>query len=77
MVAAFQDRENLYLVMDVLSGGDLRYHISKNKRFSEEETRKLKSTRRILYCLHYHRLRVLARLGDHSQRLETREPRIR
>ena len=24
--------------MDVLSGGDLRYHIGKNKRFSEEES---------------------------------------
>ncbi|CAD8145154.1 unnamed protein product [Paramecium octaurelia] len=39
MVAAFQDRENLYLVMDLLSGGDLRYHIGKNKKFSEEETK--------------------------------------
>ena len=27
---AFQDRENIYLVMDLLSGGDLRYHISKH-----------------------------------------------
>jgi serine/threonine protein kinase len=25
MVAAFNDRDNLYLVMDLLSGGDLRY----------------------------------------------------
>ncbi len=25
---AFQDRENLYLVMDLLTGGDLRYHIA-------------------------------------------------
>ncbi|OMJ89286.1 hypothetical protein SteCoe_8583 [Stentor coeruleus] len=32
---AFQDRENLYLVMDLKNGGDLRYHILKNKRFSE------------------------------------------
>lgn len=38
MIAAFQDRENLYLVMDLLSGGDLRYHIGKNRRFSEVET---------------------------------------
>eukprot|EP00826_Nyctotherus_ovalis_P043354 TRINITY_DN4556_c0_g1_i1.p1 TRINITY_DN4556_c0_g1~~TRINITY_DN4556_c0_g1_i1.p1 ORF type:complete len:229 (-),score=42.01 TRINITY_DN4556_c0_g1_i1:464-1150(-) len=36
---AFQDRENLYLVMDLLTGGDLRYHFSKRKRFSESETR--------------------------------------
>jgi protein kinase A len=38
MVCAFQDRDNLYLVMDLMSGGDLRYHIGRNKRFSEEQT---------------------------------------
>ncbi len=32
---AFQDRNNLYLVMDLLSGGDLRYHIGKMRRFKE------------------------------------------
>ena len=36
---AFQDKENLYLVMDMLSGGDLRYHVSRYRRFSEEQTR--------------------------------------
>ena len=36
---AFQDYDNLYLVMDMLSGGDLRYHISRYRRFSEEQTR--------------------------------------
>jgi serine/threonine protein kinase len=36
---AFQDKENLYLVMDMLSGGDLRYHISRYRKFSEEQTR--------------------------------------
>ncbi len=35
---AFQDYENLYLVMDLLTGGDLRYHVSKYKRFTEEQT---------------------------------------
>lgn len=34
---AFQDAENLYLVMDMLTGGDLRYHVSKYKKFSEEQ----------------------------------------
>ena len=38
---AFQDHENLYLVMDLLTGGDLRYHVSKYKRFSEEQTSNL------------------------------------
>mmetsp|Transcript_5242 Transcript_5242/g.5649 ORF Transcript_5242/g.5649 Transcript_5242/m.5649 type:complete len:388 (+) Transcript_5242:73-1236(+) len=39
MIYAFQDRENLYLVMDLLSGGDLRYHIAKHKTFSEQATK--------------------------------------
>ena len=36
MVHAFQDRENLYLVMDLLTGGDLRFHIGRHRRFTEE-----------------------------------------
>ena len=38
MYYSFQDTENLYLVMDLLTGGDLRYHISKYKKFNEEQT---------------------------------------
>ena len=36
---AFQDMDNLYLVIDLLTGGDLRYHISRYRTFSEEQTR--------------------------------------
>lgn len=36
---AYQDREKLYLTMDYLPGGDLRYHIGKQKRFSESQTK--------------------------------------
>ena len=39
MNCAFQDYENLYLVMDLLTGGDLRYHLCKHRRFSEDETK--------------------------------------
>ena len=39
MYYAFQDKEFLYLVIDLLPGGDLRYHISIHKKFSEEQTR--------------------------------------
>ena len=35
---AFQDKEHLYLIMDYLGGGDLRYHIIKNNRFTEDKT---------------------------------------
>ena len=38
MIYAFQDYENLYLVMDLLTGGDLRYHISRKRRFNEQQT---------------------------------------
>lgn len=34
MKYAFQDRETLYLVLDLMEGGDLRYHLS-NKKFTE------------------------------------------
>ena len=39
MNCAFQDYDNLYLVMHLLTGGDLRYHLCKIRRFSEEETK--------------------------------------
>lgn len=36
---AFQDDENLFLVMDLMLGGDLRYHIGREMQFTEEQTR--------------------------------------
>ena len=36
---AFQDRDNLYLIMDLLLGGDQRYHIARRRKFSEEITK--------------------------------------
>ena len=36
MRQAFQDRENLYLIMDLMTGGDLRYHICKKHKFTEQ-----------------------------------------
>ena len=38
---SFQDFDNLYLVLDLLPGGDLRYHISHHRRqyFNEEQTK--------------------------------------
>jgi hypothetical protein len=38
MTYAFQDREKLYLVMDFLNGGDLRFHIGRMRRFKEHQT---------------------------------------
>lgn len=39
MQYAFQDRLNLYLVMDLMTGGDLRYHLSKNRKFNETQSK--------------------------------------
>lgn len=39
MKYAFQDRENLYVIMRNFIGGDFRFHIFKNKVFSEEQTK--------------------------------------
>ena len=36
---AFQTNETLFLVMDLMKGGDLRYHIGTKRRFSEEEVK--------------------------------------
>ena len=36
---AFQDRENLYLAMELMQGGDLRYHLCRKHAFTEQETR--------------------------------------
>jgi len=38
MLYSFQDSKHLYLVMDLLTGGDLRYHICKHKKFTEEQS---------------------------------------
>jgi len=35
MICAFQDYENLYLLIDYLPGGDLRYHLNSSIKFTE------------------------------------------
>lgn len=39
MKFAFQDRDNLYLVMDLMKGGDLRYHLNLSEHFNEETSK--------------------------------------
>ena len=36
MTYSFQDPQNLYIVLDYCGGGDLRYNLSKYKKFNEE-----------------------------------------
>ena len=33
MLSAFQDFNNLYLIMDLFKGGDMRYHLFLNQKF--------------------------------------------
>ena len=37
MIYSFQDYDNLYLVLDYLDGGDLRYHITRTSHFTEDQ----------------------------------------
>ena len=48
---AFQDYNNLYIVMDLLNGGDLRYHISKYRKFSEEQTSNIINLEFFIACI--------------------------
>ncbi len=48
---AFQDRENLYLVIDIMQGGDLRYHFAKHRKFTEEQTKFFMAC--MLLCLEF------------------------
>jgi serum/glucocorticoid-regulated kinase 2 len=39
MHCAYQDLEKLYLILDYKEGGDLRYHLSRQKRFPEDQSK--------------------------------------
>lgn len=57
---AFQDKENLYLAMPLLTGGDLRYHLIKHRTFEEEAAQFMIAC--IVHSLDYiHRCRVIHR----------------
>ena len=39
MVSFVQDEEDLFIVVDLLQGGDLRYHIQQDVQFSEDSAK--------------------------------------
>lgn len=57
MQYAFQCRENLYLAMDLMPGGDLRYHLGRQRKFTEAQTKFFVAC---LFCaleyLHIHKI---------------------
>lgn len=55
MLCSFQDRENLYLLIDYLEGGDLRYYINRHYNFSEEQISKRSYNCRVYNKMHYGR----------------------
>ena len=60
MIYSFQNRENLFLVMDYCNRGDLRYHLGNRRKFKEEETRFFLAC--IVLCLEYmHARKVIHR----------------
>ena len=60
MYFAFQDTEYLYIVMDYLSGGDLRYEICKRNFFTQKETKFIASC--IILSLEYiHKKNIIHR----------------
>ena len=60
MSCAFNDRDNLYLVMDLLPGADLRCRLAYVQKFTEEESRFLIAC--ILTAVEYiHRRRIFHR----------------
>jgi protein kinase A len=60
MLASFQSRETLFLVMDYCNRGDLRYHLGNRRKFREEEARFFLAC--ILTALQYmHARRVIHR----------------
>ena len=50
---SFQDSDNLYLIMDYLSGGDLRYHLSQRKAYPFNEAQVKFFISNIIIALEY------------------------
>ena len=49
MLYSFQDTDNLYLIMELFQGGDLRYNLAKHRRFNEKQTSKHTHTTIYIY----------------------------
>jgi serine/threonine kinase 32 len=59
MKYSFQDDYNLYMVLDLMLGGDLRFHMNRRK-FTEVEIVKI-AAELIISISHLHKLKVIHR----------------
>lgn len=77
MHCAFQDNENLYLCLDYLDGGDLRYQMSQNKQMFDENQISSALLIRVLRSLHHLSSRLHPLEEHHSPRRQARESGVR
>ena len=84
MYYSFQDYEYLYLIMDLLNGGDLRYHISRHKKFTEEQTSKNNKSKiwyfiiyRIFLSMYNNRFRIYSLQENNTSRYKARKSSFR
>ena len=57
---ALQDDESLYLVMDLMLGGDLKFHLISAQRFTEKRAR-FYAAQVLLGLEHIHRMSIIYR----------------
>lgn len=60
LIYAFQTKEKLYMVMDFVNGGELFFHLRKDKRFSEERA-KFYAAELFLALEHLHKHNIVYR----------------
>jgi hypothetical protein len=62
---SFQDEEDMFMVVDLLLGGDLRYHLQQNVQFTEDAVRLYlcEMTLALDYLQNQH---IIHRCADHS-----------
>lgn len=77
MLGAFQDRDNLYLVMDFLNGGDLRYHLNRKIIFDERQISTSVAYPRVHHQVYHGGVGVPPFQRNHPPRYQTIEHHLR
>ena len=77
MKSSFQDRDFLYLAMEYLRGGDLRFHLCFHESLSESQTSTFIFDRRVPCRMHRSGVGVHPLKKHHPPRSEALKPRLR